>query len=173
MCSQPWPKAQVSDRKTVMNQLASPRNLPTTVLCVRLGNQLYAIPIEAVDEVLPALPIEKISRCPSFIRGIVIVRGKLIPVLDAAERLGKSDHQRPLEPTIVCLRSGQRLVGVEFDEAIGLMELSLSGLLSAAEVNTGSKFLNGFVENHERIIHVLDPEKMIAPDEAGEMGEIA
>jgi purine-binding chemotaxis protein CheW len=156
-----------------MNQLASPRDLSTTVLCVRLGHQLYALPIEAVDEVLPALPIEKISPCPRFIRGIVIVRGELIPILDAAERLGKSDHQRPLEPTIVCLRSGQRLVGVEFDEAVGLMELSLSGLLSAAEVTTGTAFLKGLVENHGRVIHVLDPEKMIAPDAAGEMGEIA
>jgi purine-binding chemotaxis protein CheW len=159
--------------KHVMNQLAPRRDLSTTVLCVRLGIQLYALPIEAVDEVLPALPIERISPCPRFICGIVIIRGRLIPVLDAAERLGKSDHQRPLEPTIVCLRSGQRLVGVEFDEAIGLMELSLDELLSAAEVTTGSSFLKGFVENHDRIIHVLDPERIIAPDEAREIGEIA
>ena len=57
-----------------------------------------------------------------FVRGVVFVRGHLIPVVDAAERLGLREHQRPDEPHIVCLRVDGRLVGVELDEALDLLE---------------------------------------------------
>src|SRR5262249_41712409 len=73
------------------------------VLLVSLGNDLYAIPIAAVEEVLPALPIEPVPRCPRSVRGVIFVRGHLIPVLDAAEQLGCENHQRLDEPNIVCL----------------------------------------------------------------------
>lgn len=101
-------------------------------LSVRLGNNLHAIPIAAVEEVLPALPVETIPQCPSFVRGVVFGRGHLIPVLDAAERLGVQGHPRTPEPHIVCLLIGNRLVGVEFDEAIDLIEIH--GMPKAAKL---------------------------------------
>ena len=63
------------------------------VLLVRLAKDLYAIPIAAIEEVLPALPIEAVPQSPSFIRGVIFVRGHLIPVLSAAERSGLTSHQ--------------------------------------------------------------------------------
>ena len=55
---------------------------------MRIGENLHAMPIDVIVEVLPALPIEAVPQCPAFVRGVVFVRGHLIPVLDAAERLG-------------------------------------------------------------------------------------
>ena len=55
-------------------------------LIVRLGENLHGIPIEWVEEVLPALPIETVPHCPKCVRGVISVRGHLIPVLDAGER---------------------------------------------------------------------------------------
>lgn len=144
-----------------------------TVLGVRLGADLHAIPIEAVEEVLPALPIESIAQCPPFVRGVVFVRGHLIPVLAAAERLELTSYERPLEPNIVCLRVNERLVGVEFDEAIDLMELPMAGLLSAEGFTSGHGFLKGLVEVNGQIIRLLDPQKLIAPQEAAKLSQIS
>lgn len=136
-----------------------------TVLAVRLGTNLMALPIEAVEEVLPALPIESVPQCPSFIRGVVFVRGHLIPVLNAAERLEIRDYQRPDEPHIVCLRQHERLIGVEFDEALDLMELEMDECLTAEDLGAESGFLRGLVERDGLIIRMLDPNKLIATDE--------
>ena len=137
----------------------------TTVLVVRLGASLLALPIEAIEEVLPALPIEPIPHSPGFVRGVVFVRGHLIPVLDAAERLGMQDHQRPDEPNIVCLRQHGRLVGVEFDEALDLMEIRTDECLTAIQLGTTAGFLRGVVERDGLVIRLLDPEKLISNDE--------
>ena len=137
----------------------------TTVLVVRLGADLLALPIESVEEVLPALPVEPLSQCPAFVRGVVFVRGHLIPVLSAAERLGMSDYQRPDEPHIVCLRYNNRLIGVEFDEALDLMDLNLKECLTADQFGAEAGFMQGLVDQEGLIIRLLDPERLVAKEE--------
>lgn len=142
------------------------RSSTSLALAVRLGENLHAIPIAAVEEVLPALPIESVPQCPEFVRGVVFVRGHLIPVLDAAERLGIKDHQRPPEPHIVCLRIGERLVGIEFDEALDLLELRDVETLSAEDVSAELGFFAGVIEQDGQVIRLLDPERLMATEEA-------
>lgn len=135
-------------------------------LAVRIGANLHAMPIDVIEEILPALPIEAIPQCPSFVRGVVFVRGHLIPVFDAAERLGLRNHVRPPEPHIVCLRVGSRLVGLEVDEAIDLIDIRLGTALPVEEVNAQRGFLVGLIEKDGQVIRLLDAERMIAPREA-------
>jgi purine-binding chemotaxis protein CheW len=141
-------------------------------LTLRLGNELHAIPIAAVEEVLPALPIESIPQCPDFIRGVVFVRGHLIPVLDAAERLRLREHQRPLEPQIVCLRIGDRLIGLEVDEALDLIDIDPRAAVAAAEIGARAGFFTGVIELDDKIIRLLDPEKLVLQEEAGELQKV-
>ena len=142
-------------------------------LAVRLGKNLLAIPITAVEEVLPALSIEPIPQCPNFVRGVVFVRGHLIPVIDAAERLGIKDHQRPPEPHIVCLRVGDRLVGVEFDEALDLMELNDANSLSAADVGADRQgFFAGVLEQDGEVIRLLAPDRLLQQLEAEQLRDL-
>lgn len=154
---------------------SEPKASPRTVLAltVRLGENLHAIPISAVEEVLPALPIETIPQCPGFVRGVVFVRGHLIPVLDAAERLGIKNHQRPPEPHIICLRVGDRLVGVEFDEALDLVELNEVDSLSAEEVGAQRGFFARVLEQDGLVIRLLAPERLLQPQEAELMENVS
>ena len=103
---------------------------------------------------------------------MVFVRGHLIPVLDAAERLGIKDHQRPAEPHIVCLRVDERLIGVEFDEALDLLELCGVESLSADDVGARSGFFAGVLEQDGQVIRLLDPEKLMAADETEKLRHV-
>lgn len=130
-------------------------------LAVRIGGMLFAIPINSVEEVLPALPIEFVPHCPPSVRGAVFVRNQLIPVLDAAERLRICNHIRVAEPPIVCLRIAERCVGLEVDEAVDLIEIP--HFEPAAEgMNDVERCISGFVEKDGQLIRILDAERMIA-----------
>lgn len=142
------------------------------MLTVRLGEDLHAIPIQAVEEVLPALPVESVPNCPAFVRGVVFVRGHLIPVLDAAERLGLVEHQRPVEPPIVCLRIEDRLIGVEFDEALDLVELDSPMVLPADVMTRTPGALSAIVESGGRLLRILDPNKLIESAETAELERV-
>src|ERR1051325_7152124 len=134
------------------------------LLLVRLGQDLYALPIAQIEEVLPDLPIEAVPNCPAFVRGVIFVRGHLIPVLSAAERLGVTTRQRPDDANIVCVRIGPRLVGVEFDEAIDLFDLDKIEVLPADEIGAAEGFFTGVVEHDGRLIRLLDPEKLTSQE---------
>lgn len=146
--------------------------LDDTALAVRIGEKLHAIPIAAVEEVLPALPIEPVPHCPAFVRGVVFVRGHVIPVLSAAERLGLKDYVRPDEPNIVCLRIDDRIVGVEFDEAIDLIDVGGDEALAANKMGAGDGFFTGVIDHDGEIIRLLDPEKLITATEASELEHV-
>lgn len=130
-------------------------------LAVRLDKQLFAIPIEAIVEVFPALPIESLPDVPPFVRGTVFVRDRLLPVLDAAKRLGLEPGERPLESPIVCLNAAGRLMGMEFDEVLDLIELRAEPSFSTMDFPGYSGFVSGFVECEGRIVRVLDPGKLL------------
>jgi purine-binding chemotaxis protein CheW len=142
-------------------------------LAVRLGENVHAIPIAAVEEVLPALPVERIPQCPTFVRGVISVRGHLVPVLDAAERLGLTDHQRPAEPHIVCVRVGQRLVGVEVDEALDLVDLRGGTQVAAEALGAAPGFFSGAIELEGQIVRLLDPTGLLQDDQALQLERIA
>ncbi len=107
------------------------------VLAVRIGDALYGLPLLAIEEVLPALPVDPLPQCPDALRGVVCLRGQWIPILDAAARLGVA-RQRPDEPPIVCVRSDGRLVGIEVDEVLDLLHLDSRPTLSAADLGIQS-----------------------------------
>lgn len=152
-------------KKTISHQ-SKPDNL---ALAVRIGEKMHAIPIDAIEEVLPALPIETVPHCPSFVQGVVFVRGHVIVVLSAAERLGLVNYVRPNEPSIVCLRIDDRIVGVEFDEAIDLIEISSDESLSADKMGANEGFFTGVVDHDGEIIRLLDPEKLLSELETAQL----
>ena len=141
-------------------------------LTVRLGKDLQAIPVEWVEEVLPALPVESVPNCPDFVRGVVFVRGHVIPVLDAAERLGIKNHQRPDEPPIVCIRLGDRIVGIEFDEALDLIDIGEVETLDATLIGASEGFFAGVFDHDGRMIRLLNPERLIDANETAGLDQV-
>ncbi len=128
------------------------------MLAVRIGGAVYALPVDAIEEVLPALPIDSLPRGPDYLRGVVFVRGQLIPVLDLAVRLGVV-RDRPLEPPVVCVRLQGRTVGCEVDEVLDLLEIDWQQSLSA-DTFGGDGALAAVVEIGGRMIGLLDARRL-------------
>jgi purine-binding chemotaxis protein CheW len=141
---------------------------PRLALLVRLGETLHALPVESVEEVLPALPIEPIPQAPTYLRGVVFVRGHWIPVVDAAERLGL-ERPRTAEPPIVCLSLQGRLIGVEVDEALDVIDLSRGVEAAAADLGAGEGFFAGLVDLEGQSIRILNPQRLLAAEEASRL----
>jgi purine-binding chemotaxis protein CheW len=141
-------------------------------LAVRIAGKLHAIPIGAVEEVLPALPVEELPQCPPYVRGVVFVRGHLIPVLSAAERLELRGYERPPEPYIVCLSLGGQLLGIEVDEALDLIDLAGGSELAAERVGAGGGFFDRVLELDGQIVRVLNPDRLLDREEAAQLGQL-
>lgn len=93
----------------------------TSWLLCRAGTHLCAVPIEHVIEIMRVLPIEAISGAPSYVRGLCIMRGAPVPVVDTGLLVG---DQPTRSGRLVAIRAGSRTIAflvetVESIRAIG------------------------------------------------------
>jgi len=88
-----------------------------------LNNVRYAIDISVVEEVIPLPAITSIARLPSFIRGIINLRGITIPVIDLKERLGIGASPYELNNDIIIVRTNDKRAGFIVDDTLSIMDI--------------------------------------------------
>ena len=82
------------------------------------------------------------------------------------------EHQRSPEPHIVCLRIGDRLIGIEFDEAMDLLQIDSTKLMPADQIGTRKGFFSGVIDQDGQMIRLLDPEKLLADEDVEQIREV-
>ena len=95
-------------------------NADASLLC-RLQTRLCALPLALVVENMRPLPVEPVSGMPDFVRGLAIIRGAPVPVVDARRLLG-GDTETPAT-RFVTLRLGERRVALAVDAVVGVLSL--------------------------------------------------
>lgn len=95
-----------------------------TLVC-RVGARTCALPLAAVIETMRPLPVEPVRGSPAFVRGISIIRGAPVPVVDAAGLIGGA----AVAPArLVTLRVGERTVALAVDAVLGVQTLDTASL---------------------------------------------
>jgi purine-binding chemotaxis protein CheW len=89
----------------------------TSWLLCRAGAHLYGMPLEHVIESMRALPIDPVSGAPACVRGLSIIRGRPVAVVDPGLLL----DDRPTDPNrLVTIRVGRRTVALVAEEVVGI-----------------------------------------------------
>ncbi|WP_437627069.1 chemotaxis protein CheW [Sorangium sp. So ce1151] len=95
-------------------------------LVVRVRSWLCALPLGAVTETMRALDVRSLPGAPPFVRGLAVIRGAHVPVIDLAALLGVADGQRGAR--LVSVRAGERPLAIEVDEVLGIKSLDPAAL---------------------------------------------
>lgn len=91
------------------------------VIC-RVGRRLCALRVKDVLETMRPLPIQPLAAMPSFVRGLAVIRGVPVPVIDTAALLGAGDGATVTR--FVALRAGARSVVLSVAEVVGVREIN-------------------------------------------------
>jgi purine-binding chemotaxis protein CheW len=95
------------------------------VIC-RVQHRLYALRVADVVETMRPLAIEPLANMPSFVRGLAVIRGIPVPVIDAAALLGTSHGSTPTR--FITLRAGGRSVALAVAEVVGVRAINGASL---------------------------------------------
>jgi purine-binding chemotaxis protein CheW len=96
------------------------------VLIVRATTRLCALPLVHVIEIMRPLPMEPARQAPAYVRGLSIIRGQPVPVVDLGLLLGDGDGARTAR--FVALRVDDRYVALAVDAVIKVRELDAAAL---------------------------------------------
>lgn len=123
----------------------------------------YGVLIEQVREIRPLESITKVPNAKSYVRGVMNLRGMIVPVIDVKEKLGfSSDGTQSPKSRVLVADVGGKLTGLLIDEVDQVMritskevETALSGGLESLE------YIKGVAKISCRLIVLLDMEKLL------------
>jgi purine-binding chemotaxis protein CheW len=123
----------------------------------------YAIPIEQVREIRSVEKITRVPRSESHVKGIMNLRGLIIPVIDVKEKLGLGTHTTTdSKQRILVANIADSLTGLLVDEVDQVMRIQTKEIDSAPQSATESHhYIKGIAKLDQRLIILLDAEALL------------
>ena len=153
----------------------------------KAGNEYYALKIEYVNEIIVFQEITEIPESEDFIKGLINLRGKIIPVIDVRVRFKQEPIEYNDRTCIIVINVKDMLVGLIVEKVAEVVEIKQEDILpppSATighEEKTQNKYVYGIGKVGEEVKLLLDPDKLLkdeemiileqATEETGEEGE--
>jgi purine-binding chemotaxis protein CheW len=133
----------------------------------QLGAELYGVEIARVHEIIRLMAITSVPRAPSFVEGVINLRGKVIPVVDLRRRFGLPQAERTRASRIVVVELGDHVVGIIVDGVSEVLRVETSTIEPPSPVVAGldSESLSGIAKVDEQLIILLDLDRVLAREE--------
>ena len=160
----------LNTQKAMEDAKKDPQNTEITkVLTFYIGEQVYGIEIPNVIEIIEVPPITAVPGVPSYIKGIINVRSKIVPVVNIRSRFGKEEIPFNDRTCIIIVSTGDDVsVGLIVADVIPVTEQHISKTPELTGVNS-NKFIKSILEMNDGIKLVLDVSKLIDEHASEEM----
>ncbi len=140
------------------------------------GHEFFGIKIQYVSEIIVFQEVTEIPECENYIKGLINLRGKIIPVVDVRLRFG----QEPIEYTdrtcIIVLNVNDMLVGLIVERIAEVVEITEENILPAPRIGKADKAHHIFVQNigkvGDTVKLLLDPDKLLNDEDYAVLEQI-
>ena len=132
--------------------------------CFFLEREEYGVDVRQVQEIRRVTEITVVPRAPEFVRGVVNLRGRVIPVLDLKRKLGLGEVRIGGGARIVVVRLRERLLGLLVDGASHVLKVPVSKIEPPPEevLEKGGDYIRGVAKLDDRLIILVDLERLLA-----------
>ncbi len=143
----------------------------TQYLTFKLADEIFALDISKVREVLDFTTITKVPRTPVFMRGVINLRGSVVPVVDLRLKFGMSKTEQTVNTCIiiteVAVDGEPTVLGALADSVQEVMDLGPDQIEPAPKIGTklNTQFIMGMGKQNERFVIMLDIDKVFSTDE--------
>ncbi|MCF8208454.1 MAG: chemotaxis protein CheW [Rhodoferax sp.] len=138
-------------------------------LTLQLGEEEYAIDILGVQEIRSyEQPIQMVNS-PSFIKGVINLRGVIVPIVDLRLKLNLPDADYTDFTVVIILNVRGSVVGAVVDAVSDVVALDAKMIREAPQFDSAieSRFIVGLADVSERMLIVIDMEALLSPAEMG------
>lgn len=148
---------------------------PQEFLAFTLGAEEYGIDIQQVQELRGYDAVTHIANAPDFIKGVVNLRGVIVPILDMRLRFGQDNPSYDQFTVVVILRVKDRTIGLVVDSVSDVAALTPEQIKPAPEFGAAmdARYLTGIATVGERMLALLDIEMMLSGEELGLLAAVA
>jgi purine-binding chemotaxis protein CheW len=131
---------------------------------LRLSERECALPVSDVVEVLRMVALTPVPESPSWVVGLLNLRGRGVVVTDLKGRLGLAVQEPDLSSVIVVVRSGGREVGLIADEVIDVLDVPVDRIERPDALIAGSHLITSVAHLGDRTILAIDLPRLLGDD---------
>jgi len=150
---------------------AAAESIATQYLTFRLGEEVFALDIAKVREVLDFTTVTKVPRTPDFMRGVINLRGSVVPVVDLRLKFGMTVSETTVNTCIiiseVTVDNDTTVLGALADSVQEVLDLEPGSIAPPPRIGTKLRtdFIKGMGKQHDRFVIILDIDKMFSTNE--------
>jgi purine-binding chemotaxis protein CheW len=136
-------------------------------LTFSLGSESYGIEIRFVTEIIGIQPVTEVPELPEYIRGIINLRGKIIPVMDVRLRFKKVFKEYSERTCIIVIDIKDISLGLIVDKVSEVLSISDENIAPPPDISksSGNRFVKGIGKVDNEVKLLLDCDKFLQEDE--------
>jgi purine-binding chemotaxis protein CheW len=137
-----------------------------------VGDEEFGVEILQVQEIIRMLEITKVPKAPSFVEGVINLRGKVIPIIDLRKRFGLEARARDKNTRIIVIEIGTMIVGFIVDSVSEVLRLPASTVEPPPPVVAGldSDYISAVGKLEDRLLIMLDLQRLLSNEEQLRLG---
>lgn len=141
------------------------------VIVFGLSDQEYGVEVTQVKSIERLENITRVPRTPKFVKGIINLRGAVIPIIDLKERLDLGESGSTEQSRIIIISIGDFEVGLIVDTANDVIDVPLQSIEPAPSVIGGVRheYLRGIAKLDNRLLILLNLNKILNADELDQL----
>lgn len=131
-----------------------------------LDREEYGVDVRQVQEIRRVGEITAVPRAPEFVRGVINLRGRILPVLDLKRKLDLGEVEVGRAARIVVVRTQGRMLGLLVDGASQVLKVPVSRVEPPPEevVERGGDYIRAVAKLDDRLIILIDLERILAQE---------
>lgn len=143
------------------------RDLEGKYLTFALGDETYGLGILKVQEIIRVMPVTRVPRTQSYVRGVINLRGKVIPVMDLRIKFGMDSHEDTVQTCIVVTqveREGAKTtIGLVVDRVAEVVDIRAEQIELPPTVawDTESSYVVGMGKVADKVVQLLGIEQVV------------
>lgn len=139
-------------------------------LTFTLGAETYGIDILRVQEIIGIMPVTRVPRTPEFVRGVINLRGRVIPVVDMRTKFELAeaiDTDRTCIVVVQLEQGGATVMGAVVDEVSEVLDIAPDAIEDTPEFGAGinAEFVLGMGKVNNTVVMLLDIERVLTGGE--------
>ncbi|MBI1274827.1 chemotaxis protein CheW [bacterium] len=148
-----------------MNEATDSHLSAQQFLTFTIGQEEYGVDIMTVREIKGWQETTRLPNTPDFMRGVMNLRGLIIPIFDLRMRFHQHLTEATLKHVVIILALGERNIGILVDTVSDILDVSSEQIKPppGAEDNANTDYINGLISLEDRMVVLLGVEHLFDP----------
>jgi Chemotaxis signal transduction protein len=161
----------MSDEKSSTTDKTNAKDEILQWVTFKLESESYGINVMQVQEILRYNEVAPVPGAPSYVLGIINLRGNVVTVIDTRSRFNLSPCEITDDTRIIVIESEQQIVGILVDSASEVVYLKASEIEAAPNVGNeeSAQFIQGVTNREGELLILVDLDKLLSDDEWDEL----